>query len=360
MRALPKYKQLAQHLREAISQGIYQKGDALPTEWELSQAHGVSRQTVRQALSVLEDYGLIMSRQGSGTYVTALPQAKKDSKTVGVITTYISDYIFPSIVRGIEATLSQENVTMSLAATYNQVDYEHRILTKCLATPYDGLIIEGTKTALSNPNISLYKELSQRNIPFVFINGYYPQLEGAVHVVMDDRAGGYQAAEHLIRHGHKRIAGIFKRDDMQGHLRYAGFTQALLDYGLALYNEDIAWFTTESKEAVVQKQDGFPPMTDCTGLVCYNDEIAFSVQSFIKQQGKEGEISIISFDNSVYAQFADPRLTSFNHAKEQLGIEAAKKLITMIHGQKEKSTSLPWRIQAGGTVLTRKDEHTCE
>jgi hypothetical protein len=51
----------------------------------------------------------------------------------------------------------------------------------------------------------------------VFINGYYPDFKPAVYVVADDRAGGASAVQLLLSKGRKRIAGIFKSDDIQGH-----------------------------------------------------------------------------------------------------------------------------------------------
>lgn len=46
-------------------------------------------------------------------------------------------------------------------------------------------------------------------------------------VRMDDYLAGQSAGEYLIKHGHEKIAGIFKSDDMQGQLRYSGAINAL-------------------------------------------------------------------------------------------------------------------------------------
>ncbi len=68
--ALPKYQQLARFLQQQIQQGHLQPGDQLPTEEQLCRAHGLSRGTVRQAIHVLEQQGLLKKVQGRGTFVT--------------------------------------------------------------------------------------------------------------------------------------------------------------------------------------------------------------------------------------------------------------------------------------------------
>lgn len=65
----PLYRQLVDALRDDIARGRQAVGDRLPTEDALCRRFGVSRHTVREALRVLRDEGLIASRQGAGTTV---------------------------------------------------------------------------------------------------------------------------------------------------------------------------------------------------------------------------------------------------------------------------------------------------
>ena len=106
MKEKAKYYQLFEQLKKDIFQGVYQNGQRLPGENEMAQEFSMSRQTVRQALALLEQEHLIQRRQGSGTYVHRPVPRPKHSWNVGIIATYISEYIFPSILRGIEGELS--------------------------------------------------------------------------------------------------------------------------------------------------------------------------------------------------------------------------------------------------------------
>ena len=65
----PKYKEIADDLRQRIQSGKYGQGDKLPTEEELSDAYDASRNTVRQAIDRLTREGLVAKRQGQGTFV---------------------------------------------------------------------------------------------------------------------------------------------------------------------------------------------------------------------------------------------------------------------------------------------------
>ena len=205
-----KYEELARQLRQGIQDGTYQTGQRLPSENELTQTTGYSRQTVRQAMALLENEGLTDRVRGSGTYVRSQVPSRRRTHNIAVVTTYIGEYIFPDILRGIDGVLSGNGYTQLLSATGNRVDRERQILEDLRQKPIDGLIVEGTKTALPNPNIDLYAYFDEQRIPVVFINGFYPDLTSPVYVVADDRAGGRLACQRLLKQGHRHIAGVFK------------------------------------------------------------------------------------------------------------------------------------------------------
>ena len=225
----PKYQMVADSLRTDILDGVYQKRMLLPTEQLLCQQFQVSRQTVRQALALLVSEGLIERRQGSGSHIRDRSKpAPMPHRSIAVITTYISDYIFPSILREVENVLSDHNSAPLLFATQNQVSNERKVLNTLLdLTSLDGVLVEGTKTGLPNPNLDLYRRLIDRGVPLVFMNGNYPELTDSLSVLDDNAAGGRMLVDYLHQKGHQRIAGIFKNDDIQGHQRYAGYAAAM-------------------------------------------------------------------------------------------------------------------------------------
>lgn len=68
-RGTPKYEQIRKDLATAIRQGNYRPGEALPSQRELSASYGVTLMTLRQALRLLSDEGLVVQQPGRGTFV---------------------------------------------------------------------------------------------------------------------------------------------------------------------------------------------------------------------------------------------------------------------------------------------------
>ena len=237
-----------------------------------------------------------------------------------------------------------------LSATMNRVDNERRILEDFMEKQLDGLIVEGTKTALPNPNLPLYQKLEEMGIPVVFFNSYYPALQGCVSVTMNDCQGGFDAVEYLAARGHKKIGGIFKNDDMQGLGRYDGYTKGLLKNGLTLQDQWVTWFNSESRESLLTDQYGIDhlleALSECTAVVCYNDEVAVKLERALSNRGLRvpQDVALVSFDNSPLGELAAPGLTSFDHLKEQLGACAARKLINRMNGREETSIVLDWGL----------------
>lgn len=72
-KTVPRYKSLYGILRKHINEGVYQEGDLLPSENELCNIYGLTRPTVRQALSALVQDGYISKQQGKGSTVNKMP-----------------------------------------------------------------------------------------------------------------------------------------------------------------------------------------------------------------------------------------------------------------------------------------------
>lgn len=70
-----KYEELVNTLLDEIARGVYRKGDRLPTTPQICERYGVSNTTVKRAMDVLEMYGLVARRRGSGVYLkeTSMP-----------------------------------------------------------------------------------------------------------------------------------------------------------------------------------------------------------------------------------------------------------------------------------------------
>lgn len=80
--AVPLYIQIAEGFLDQIESGELSPGDRLPSERRLSETLGVNRMTLRRALRLLEDQGLIVRRRGNGTYIAEPKIERQASRLV--------------------------------------------------------------------------------------------------------------------------------------------------------------------------------------------------------------------------------------------------------------------------------------
>jgi GntR family transcriptional regulator, arabinose operon transcriptional repressor len=347
-----KYNMVKEKITEWITSGIVKPGEKIYSENELVKMFGVSRHTVRQAVGDLVHEGWLYREQGAGTFCslkkeTAEPQVQISNgqgKNIGVITTYISDYIFPSIIKGIESYLTTQGYSLTFACTDNDVEKEKQCLQTMLSRNINGLIVEPTKSSNYNPNISYYLELEQNNTPYLMINQYYSQLMPP-HIIMNDEHGGFIATEHLIKLGHEKIIGIFKTDDLQGVNRMQGFIRAFREHGITFFPDMVITYTTEDQHSkiVEQLKHFYTNEKMPTAIVCYNDQSALSVIEMLRglELSVPEDVSIVGYDDSFLAEATEVKLTSVSHPKMEMGIEAAKWIVSAVEGN---SSSNPQSI----------------
>ncbi|MBD8071043.1 GntR family transcriptional regulator [Bacillus sp. PS06] len=334
-RNIPKYLQLKQEILSWIHSGRLKMNGQIPTENELAQQFEVSRHTVRQTLGELEKEGWLYKVQGKGSFVSKREANKgKDINLIGILTTYISDYIFPHIVRGAEETLRTKGYRLLLSSTDNHKEKEKENLEMLMNQPLSGLIIEPTKSAQGNPNLEFYLSLENKNLPYLMINERYPELSCPC-IKVDDELGGFLAAEHLIKLGHKRIMGFFKTDDIQGVNRLKGFIRAHQKDQVVMNPVNVITYATEEKNdkplekalEAIKRNEERP-----TAFVCYNDELAIKLLEVLRQEGLSipSDLSMVSFDDSLLATATEVKFTTLSHPKAEIGKKAAEVLLQMI------------------------------
>ena len=338
-----KYERIVSWVQTEIENGALSRGDKLPSENELMERFRVSRQTVRRAMEKIKKKGVVEGRRGSGTYVTVNTRRYAAGKEIriAVMLTYVDTYIFPSIIKGIESVLSSEGCTLQIAMTDNAVEKERMLLKEFIHTQsVDGIIAETVKSALPNPNMELYREIENMGIPVLFVNSYYKELD-IPHISMDDRKAGYLAAKHLAECGHTRIGGIFKADDGQGHLRYAGYTDALMEQEIKIRGDQVIWIDSEELRTMGEESAKFlKRLKGCTACVCYNDETAYKIVEIFRKAGHRvpEDLSVVGIDNSGLAKFCPVPLTSVENPVEKLGRTAAERMTWKIFRNEEMET----------------------
>lgn len=314
-----------------ISEENMEPGDKLPSELEFQKMYDVSRHTVRSALNRLENAGIIVKEQGAGSFVAKL-KPKRDYKEIGVITTYVSDYIFPLTIRGIEQELTKNGYSMILSSTNNDRDIEEAAIQMMIDRNVDGVIVEPTQSSYYNSNLGLYLKLKNMGIPIIMINARYEGLDFPL-IALDDLNAGYEATKNLIENNHTNIGGIFKADDLQGQERHKGFIKACFEYGINYNKENIFFYETDNfNEVISTKVSEMVKSKRVTGVVCYNDTVAIEILKLIWTFGYNvpEDLSIVSHDNSTLSSITEVKINSINHPKTILGRDAAINIIKMV------------------------------
>ncbi len=331
-----KYYDLMEDLRKQILEGEIKPGEKLPSENELSTQYEVSRQTVRKALQILQTEGYIYAEHGRGTFCSEMMRHTKKSKNIAVVTTYLSDYIFPRVIQGIDQVLTENGYSILLKNTRNSRSLEAKCLEELLQKDIDGLIIEPSKSQIFCKHMNLYQMLDQYEIPYVFIQGSYAQMNNKPHILMDDCRGGYLLTEYLISLGHRDIVGVFKADDTQGQERHKGYVQALQKAGIAYDPDKVVWFYTEDRKThpyeKMRQMAANREKLFFDAVVAYNDQVALDIMQALEEEGLScpNDVSVTGYDNSYLAASCKVPLTTVAHPQEKLGNMAAELLLKLI------------------------------
>lgn len=345
-----KYKWLAEILREWIQKNIALGNVRLPSEMELCTRYNVSRQTVRLTLSILEQEGLIEKRHGSGSYITGL-SSDSSANTIGILISNKEEYFYPGLLEDITSMLKAYGYSCKIWETGNEVAKEREFLTELTKKPLHAILVEGCKSALPNPNLALYKKLQEMGTAILFLHNYYPELSDSLYIKDDNLSGSEQLVRHLADLGHTSIAGIFKIDDLQGTERYRGFLETLTQLGLPISDDHVEWFSTRELNKLQTAQDTLflkafikNCLSDCTAVVCHNDEIAYWLIRELQLLGYTlpGDMAVVSFDNTYLSTSGPISVTSLSHKLHEIGQTAASMIIDKLKGLPVISREIPW------------------
>ena len=330
-----KCAKLVEDLKRQIMSGEIRPGDKISSENVLAKEYDISRQTVRKAIDILRNEGFLYAEHGRGTFCSDMIKQEGNSGNIAVVMTYLSDYIFPHIIRGIDEELEKEEYSILLKSTHNYRKVEAKCLEELVKKNIDGLIIEPSKSQIAFKNHDIFSMLERYRVPFVFVQGVYHGMEDKPYVLLDDEKGGYLITKHLIELGHKRIVGVLKADDRQGQNRHSGYVRALKEAGIWYDPSLIIWFHTEDMQSLPQEMiQEVVKREKVDAVVSYNDRIAIQVINALEEVGIRipEDISVTGFDDSEFAKNLKVPLTTIKHPQRKIGEAAAELLVKLMKG----------------------------
>lgn len=357
---LHRYEEIAEQIRQSLNRGGFGPDGRLPSERWFGRTYEAQRNTIRQALGLLEREGKIQSVGKSGWFVTERdPSRPKDSlagQRVMLVTfrrpTGGTD---DRLTQGMREVLGANGIEL---LRYDSDAYEEaqHIRTIEQLTTVDAAAI------VMWPDNSVDKSLLSRlqaSTPLILVDRRVFGFESD-SVVFDDLRAGRTITEHLMANGHRRIAFLGDEPFVESvHKRWRGYRQALETAGFAP-DENLTCFTHSRHEPAFSRHAAILLDEKPTAIVCSNDGVASSLLLILREKGLRTpeDVAVTGFGNLAAGYLDVMGLTSMNQPFYELGQAAGRLLLerlgepTRSPGFKETliSMSLVARTSSAGPV----------
>jgi LacI family transcriptional regulator len=203
-----------------------------------------------------------------------------------------------------------------------EAEKEGRIPQLLQNNKVDGIIVLGQMKR------GYIQKIADSGIPFIFLDFTDDHFQVDT-IVSDSFHGAYEITCHLIEQGHNRIGFIGNISATTSIMdRYLGYYKALLENGLELRND---WIITDRDEhgkfCPILLPNEMP-----TAFVCNCDEVAYA---FIRQLKKAGysvpdQVSVVGYDNYIYATLSEPAITTVEVNIEAMSDAAVNSILKRI------------------------------
>jgi LacI family repressor for deo operon, udp, cdd, tsx, nupC, and nupG len=332
--------QLRQQLTWLIVNGLLKPGEQLPSIHAMAERLGVNLHTIRGAYLKLEADGLVSTGQGRGTHVLPF-DLRRFAQMSGTLRTHTVGVILPSWVnpfyhaflQGVEELAAQDQTLIFLCNTHDDPQAAWRDFARLSAKQVDGILVVSHDICQILPWEGDGRQ-QPASIPYVSVD--WPGCPG-YSVQIDLESAGYQAARHLIEHGHRRIGLItFTMEHANIRPVNQGFERALQDADLQADPACIVrvpGFTLAHGAAGARRLLELPEPP--TAIFTIADMLALGAMQAVRAAGLRipDDIALASFNDIPTAVLVEPALTTVAAPAVQLGREAMKMLQALVAGE---------------------------
>ncbi len=265
-------------------------------------------------------------------------------RTVGVVVDSNGDIFFAELVAKVEEILDEAGYHALIASSNRDRARERETVLSLVQRRTAGLIVAPTS------EVSL-DGLPIRDTPVVFVDRV-GSMPGAQSVVADDRGLARLATEHLIRHGHRRIAVISDVEAVATtRERHLGYRDALAAAGIAL-DESLVRPDCPDAPAVIGALGALleaaePP----TAILSTSSRLSLGIVPVLHQHGRT-DIALVSYGDFAMADSLSPAVTVIDHSASAMGEAAARSLVARLLGPPEQDP-LPSVIQVPARLIPR-------
>ncbi len=355
-----KYQRVRDRLQAEIHAGHFAPGQPLPTEIELAQSMGISRNTVRQALGQLEEEGMVERVQGRGTFVTAdsQRQAGGQIEVFALISDELRAGFYSSLVKGFESGCSKAHQQMLLGNSDNEIAKQGNLILQMIDKNVAG-VASVPVTTEPTPAFQI-RQLHRHDIPVVFCHRSIKEI-AAPCVTWNGVEVGQMAGEAFVKAGHRRIAALFPHQSEFSNAYAQGLHDVVADnqgqvecryYGSTLPGVHAAGAIREVLAELLMPEDR------PTALFCGSLPDAEQVYLLAPSLGIRipDDLSIIVFGGTQRESALAQRITCVGVAEHEVGACAAHLLAEMRANRRplnnDERVILPLTFLAGETLAT--------
>jgi DNA-binding LacI/PurR family transcriptional regulator len=275
-----------------------------------------------------------MEQLGYHPNLNARSLANKSTQALGIVMPsatgkVLQNPFFPEVIRGISAKAYEEEYALYLTTGQTEEEIFEDVVKMVQGNRVDGIVL-----LYSRVDDQIMHYLYEKQFPFVVIGKPYKYTDEIHHVDNDNVKAALEVTDYLISLGHERIGFIAGTLDLVVTIdRLQGYERAMRLANLPYRNEYTIFqeFVQESGKNAVKKYLSLKEFP--TALIVTDDIMALGVLAALHEMGIRvpQDVSVISFNNLMIADYTQPALSSVEVNIFDLGYEAANCLLQAIH-----------------------------
>lgn len=311
---------------------------------DIAKALGLSTSTISRALRdsheiSAETKQLVLECAEKLNYKPnpiALSLKEKRSRSIGVVVCEIANSFFSQVINGIESIAYDRGYNVIVAQSHESYEREVVDLQFLSSRSVDGLIIS---LATETTDLSHIQALHDRGMPIVLFDRVNEEIN-THKVIVDNYRGAYDATEHLINNGFKRIAALAGSEFLSITAeRLAGYHDALKANGLQ-YSKEYVQHCYYGGMVFSEVEEGVNKLLTLKqkpdAIITTSDKLTTGCLRTLKRRGIviPDEMGLIGFSNYDIAELVDPPLTVIRQPAEEMGKAATELLLQLVESKR--------------------------
>lgn len=264
----------------------------------------------------------------------ALSLKERRSRSIGVVVSEIANTFFSEAINGIESIAYNRGYHVIVTQAHESEEREKVNVMHHASRSVDGLLISLSSGTI---DLSYLKELKEKGLPIVFFDRITDEID-THKVTANNYLGAFQATEHLIYQGFKRIAHIANSSYLSiTKERLKGYQDALEKHHLP-YNESLIKYCHHggmiSTEIEAVLSELFRGKNKPDAIFTSSDRITIVCFGLLKKMKVKNELGFAGFSNIKVGDLFEPPLTVVRQPAFEIGQSATELLIQMIESKR--------------------------